>query len=186
MVWVIEWNYPSDGESNVTVWDSEKAAAKQACSEIQDRIADEWDMTDYDHAQEAQQINDYISAGSYLKAVKYWNNCHLNCDSDYAMYWHVREEQTRDLSDATDPRVFDPDFFEALLGDEEEEGDGDEDFDDSSDSDDEEEYQASTPGANCRGPCGQHNEYAYANKRDGTYVCHSCKMMSQVFGGVIK
>jgi hypothetical protein len=185
MVWVIEWNYPSDGESNVTVWDSEKAAAKQACSEIQDRIQSEWDMADYDMASEARQINDYVSAGQYLKAVKYWNNCSTNCDSDYAMFWHVREEQTRDLSDAGDPQIFDPDYFTALL-DEEEEGDGDEDFDDASDSELEEEYTASVPGATCRGPCGQSNEYAYANKRDGTYVCHSCRMMSQVFGGTIK
>jgi hypothetical protein len=184
MVWVIEWNYPSDGESNVTVWDSEKSAAKQACSEIQDRISSEWDMADFDMAEEAKQINDYVSAGQYLKAVKYWNSCGANCDSDYAMYWHVREEQTRDLSDASEPQVFDPDYFTALLDEDSEE---EEDEDGIPDAEfEEEEYQASVPGATCRGPCTQHNEYAYANKRDGTYVCHSCKMMSQVFGGVIK
>lgn len=183
MVWVIEWNYPSDGESNVTVWDSEKSAAKQACSEIQDRIEAEWDMSDYDMAQEACQINNYISAGQFLKAVKYWNNCSANCDSDYAMYWHVREEQTRDDSDATTPQVFDPSFFTALADADEDDGDEEEEEEED---DEEEEYQASTPGATCRGPCGQSNEYAYANKRDGTYVCHSCRMMSQVFGGTIK
>lgn len=182
MVWVIEWSYPSDGESNVTVWDSEKAAAKQACSEIQDRISSEWDMTDYDYAQEARQINDYIAGGSYLKAVKYWNNCSANCDSDYAMYWHVREEVTKDLSDASDPQVFDPDYFEALLENEEES----EEEDEEEEVDDEEEYLSTTPGATCRGPCKQYNEYAYANKRDGTHVCHSCKMMSQVFGNPIQ
>jgi hypothetical protein len=184
MVWVIEWSYPSDGESNVTVWDGEKSAAKQACSEIQSRISDDWDMTDYDQASSARQINDYVSAGQYLKAVKYWNNCSSNCDSDYAMYWEVREAQVGDLSGASEPIVFDPDYFTALLdSEEEEEDDGilDAEFEEV-----DEAYQASNPGATCRGPCGQFNEYAYANKRDGTHVCHSCRMMSQVFGGVIK
>ena len=182
-VWVIEWSYPYDNEHNVTAWASQQDAQKQACSEILDRIQNEWNLGDQEYAQEAKTINDMVGKGDFKKAIRYWNDCSLNCDSDYAMYWHVRELDESDYSGSV--TLIDESLFTGLL--DEEEGDGDEDFDDSSDSDDEEEeYQASTPGATCRGPCGQSNEYAYANKRDGTYVCHSCRMMSQVFGGTIK
>ncbi len=180
MVWVIEWSYPYDSESNVTAWASEKDAQKQACSEILDRIQNEWNLGDQEYATEAKAINDMVGNGEFKRAIRYWNDCSLNCDSDYAMYWRVRELDEQDYSGNV--TLIDESLFTGLLDEEESE----EEEDEEESSDEEEEYQASTPGATCRGPCAQHNEYAYANKRDGTHVCHSCRMMSQVFGGTIK
>jgi hypothetical protein len=41
----------------------------------------------------------------------------------------------------------------------------------------------SSNGATCRGPCKQHNEYANADKADGTYVCRQCKTFQHIFSG---
>jgi len=43
-------------------------------------------------------------------------------------------------------------------------------------------YQASTHGATCRGPCGNFNDYAYADRADGTYVCRQCSTFQHIFG----
>lgn len=37
-------------------------------------------------------------------------------------------------------------------------------------------------GATCRGPCKQHNEYANADRSDGTYVCRQCSTFQSIFG----
>jgi hypothetical protein len=43
-------------------------------------------------------------------------------------------------------------------------------------------YKATTSGATCRGPCGQFNEYAYADKPDGTHMCRQCSTFHSIFG----
>jgi hypothetical protein len=37
-------------------------------------------------------------------------------------------------------------------------------------------------GATCRGPCGQFNEYAQADRSDGTHICRQCSTFNHIFG----
>lgn len=183
MTWAVVWEYPYDGESEVTLWNTEMLALGAACSEIQNCIYDNWDMTDVTQAAEAHYINNLISAGQYRDALDYWNSSSVNTDSDGAQYWNVYEKEIYDYTKSPNITIFAPDHFTALLDEEDE----DEDEDD----DDEEEapvtapspqpYQAIAPGATCR-KCQNPNEHAYADRPDGTYCCYQCKMLSQVFG----
>lgn len=43
-------------------------------------------------------------------------------------------------------------------------------------------FKATSSGATCRGPCGQSNSYAYADRQDGTYVCRQCSTFQHIFG----
>jgi hypothetical protein len=43
-------------------------------------------------------------------------------------------------------------------------------------------YKATTSGATCRGQCKNYNEYAYADRPDGTYVCHQCSTFCRILG----
>jgi hypothetical protein len=168
MTWVIEFSYPYEGENNVTAWDSEASALQQACAEVMTHIEDYWDMSETDYATAAKTINDLVKAGHFSKAVDFWNNCHLNCDAQCATFWYVRH-----LPQNNYPYIlptWDDSFFTALLPQ-----------DEAVCADHDGEYQATSDGATCR-TCHQHNEYARADQRDGTYVCRGCKMMSQVFG----
>jgi hypothetical protein len=177
MVWVLTWENPSDCETTITTWDNEKAARKQACSEIQDDIQSNWDMSDFDCAQQAQMINNCIEQGRYDRAMEYYNE--WNGDADYGTFYHVSHKTLLSTSDASDPMVFDEGFFAALLPDDDEEDEEDEEEDEEVD---DSPYQASVPGATCRGPCKSYNDMAYADKRDGTHVCYQCKTFAHIFG----
>lgn len=182
-MFVLTWSYPYDGEHNVTVWQSHDEAWKAAAGDMQEEISNSWDMSDVDQATEATHINDLVANGRYKEAVQYFNDCSVNCDNECAMYWHVEDKAINQK--ANDPSVFLSDFFTALNTDDDE--DEDDDIIDAEYEEVEEPYQASTPGATCRGPsCGYHSPDAYADKRDGTFVCYQCKMMSKVFGTTIK
>ena len=43
-------------------------------------------------------------------------------------------------------------------------------------------FIATSNGATCRGPCGQFNEYAQADKADGTHICRQCSTFNHIFG----
>lgn len=173
MVWIVEWRYPAENDSSVTVWPSETDAHKAACRDILNEIRDYWDLQAPMQRDTAKLINDLIKKGHFRRAISEWNDCDLNCNSGDDQYWYVYEVDARAF--VGDIGLLDESLF---ANDDEEE--------DSSDSDDEEEeYLATEPGAICRGPCKQHSVYAYANRRDGTYVCCSCRLMSQVFGNPI-
>jgi hypothetical protein len=177
MVWILTWENPTDGETAVTVWDTDNAARKQACSEIQDDILNGWDMTDYEAASQAKLINDAIARCNYSRAMEYYNE--WQSDRDYGTFYYVCEKSLLTPQDARDPDVFDEDFFEALVSEDDDEDEEDEEEDEEVD---DSPYQASVPGATCRGPCKSYNNMAYADKRDGTYCCYQCKTFSHIFG----
>lgn len=185
-VWVLTYEYVDDGSHVVTVFSTETDAYAQAASEIQDFIADSWNMSDVDQATSAKQINDLIAANSYKKAVRHWNDCSENVDSNYPQYWMVSEQDPARTPSL--PTIFDSAYF-AALADEEEEVEEEEDTSTQASSDgleDGDGFRAATPGATCRGAHAEWNEYATADRHDGTYLCHQCRMFRQVFGGIKK
>jgi hypothetical protein len=171
-VYVLEYSCPFDGNTSVTIWDNENDAYKQAAHDIQCTIKDRWDMSNETEREDAHEINERIKAGAFKSAVIYFNECDVN-DRDTNESWHVRCEYT--MVNASDPQVFADDYFE------DNEHTCDENCDDGK-VESEDVYQATESGATCRGPCGGYNEYAYADRRDGTFVCYACKTMGQTFG----
>lgn len=170
MVWILEWSCPYDSETNATVWDTKENAYKQACSEVLSQIESSWDLNDPDYHAMATVINDLVVKGDYVTALGEWNNTDLNTDATYAQYWGVYE---RPIS--TSPGVLAPLNIPSLSSQDDEE-------------EKEEQVHAhfdSSNGATCRGLCHTHNEYATPDKHDGTYVCHSCRMMSDFFGNPV-
>ena len=153
-VWVIEWSYPYDGETNVTIWASEKDAQRQALDEITDLMTNDWDMDDEDASSCSDDIEDMISRGHFDEALQRFHDYQDNYNSDQAQYWHVyrREVLTGDQNKATTIPAPPP------------------------------SYRANTSGATCRGPCGNFNDYAYADRHDGTYVCRQCSTFQHIFG----
>lgn len=175
MTWVLTWDYPYDGEHNVTLWSTEESAQMQACSEIQEWISSEWDMCDVDQASTAQSINNFIINRQWQDVISEFNNCDMNTDTDQNQWWAVQEMNTHLPSAATIPSAWAPTFFAALFPDDEED-------EEEEDEDETEPYLATTSGATCRGSHAEYNEHAFADRRDGTYLCYQCKMFKQVFG----
>ncbi len=174
-VWVLNWENSEDGNREITLWETQEAARQQACYEIQNAIESDWDMEDHDDANQAQLINEAIKSKKYALAIEYWNE--HESERDYGQFWSVCKKDVLALADASTPDIHADDFFIALCPEEEDEEDEEEDeeVDDSP-------YQASIPGATCRGPCKSYNDMAYADKRDGTYCCYQCKTFAHIFG----
>lgn len=152
-VWVLEWSHPYDSENNITVWANENDARRQALDEIEDLITNDWDMEDNDAAACADDISDMVARGQLAEAMRRFNDYQDEYNSDYAQYWHV---YSRDLltGDGSKSTMTTPST-----------------------------YKATTHGATCRGPCKSFNDYAYADRSDGTYVCHQCKTFGHIFNG---
>lgn len=169
MVWIVEWSF--EGEINISCWSTKNEALSQAAFEIMDLINFDWDLSDPDIETIAREINGFCLNGDYESAVMTFNESQdgLNSPTYYAVY------ERPILVGVKKPNL--------IL------------FADPPDDDEEEEeeapptprqpYQATTPGATCRGPCGNYNEHAYADMPNGTFCCYQCKMMSQIFGGSV-
>ena len=171
MVWIVEWSQPEQYDHKVTTFVNEADALSSACFDMMQEVLN-WDLSDSDVEDVAKRINSYLSVGDYRMALREFNDDQGEQGSEYAMYWHVYESKPIIGGKQPPTLIFADDEEE-----EEEENDEEEDIPETP-------WVAATPGATCRGPsCGQFNEYAYADRRDGTYCCHSCKMMMQVFGG---
>lgn|SRR5574337_39124 len=153
-VWILKWDYPSDFENNITVWDSEEAALEQAATEIQDKITDGWDQDDPDQMRYSESISEFAKHKKYREVVQEWNDYQDNYNDQFGEWYLIWEEEVLTGKNVT-PRSILPD--------------------DAS-------YTASSPGATCRGPCKQHNNYAYADRSDGTYMCHQCSTFQHIFG----
>lgn len=152
-VWVLEWSYPYDTETNVTLWSTKEEAQKKACTEIQARIDSDWDMDEETQKDYAENIDDKITRKKYAEAMSLWADYQDNYNDDHAQYWTVysREVLTGSLPGPAPTIV-------AV------------------------NYKSSTPGATCRGPCKNFNDYAYADQPDGTYVCFQCNTFQHIFG----
>lgn len=90
MIWLLEWSYPYNGDVAVSVFESEQDALKQACSEIVCHINNNLNLESCEeHISVSKEIQDLINKCDYLNAVKCWNFCDVNCDSDHSEYWSV-------------------------------------------------------------------------------------------------
>jgi hypothetical protein len=156
-VWVCEWKYPSDNECNISIFDSEQAALKQAADEIVDHIDNHWDSNDEQKQEYGDQIHIYLSQKHYKKVIRHFNDYQDNYESDYTQYWTVYSRKVKNENgDEVNPQT--ADCNTALA------------------------FKASTPGATCRGPCKNYNEFAYADQQDGTHICFQCKTFKGIFG----
>lgn len=160
-------------EPDYSVWESDKAAAKFACTMIAEVIDNEWDLSMPDMLAEAKEINKFIAGGDYLEAVNYWNDSDVVSDRVYSHYYSIESTRIRKFGDAGSPEIMN------LVPE------------------DEQENLAMTTmanddllglprliesGASCR-TCHIPNEYATADQADGTYVCRGCKGMAAIFAG---
>jgi len=151
-VWVLEWSYPSDGETSITLWSNQIDAQKQALKEIVDDISGNFDMDDSDATSCADDVDDLMNRGQLGEAIKRYNDYQDNYNADYASYYFVTKKQVLSFNgEPTKATVVST-------------------------------FTATSSGATCRGPCGQFNEYAMADKADGTHVCRQCSTFHHIFG----
>lgn len=152
-VWVLQWEYPYDMETNITLWTTQKAAQQQALKEINERIDNDWDMDDPDMLTHAEKIEELMDAGKLKEAIDVWNDYQNNYNDDHAQYYGVfsRPVLTADPDEVVTsaPPI---------------------------------QYKATTAGATCRGSHKEYNPYAYADRPDGTYLCTQCKTFGHIFG----
>lgn len=92
-VWVLEWSCPNDGESNVSVWERQEDAQRQALKEIADVITNDWDMDDVQASSCADDIDDMTARGQLGEAIRRFNDFQDDYNSDYAQYWFVSKKE---------------------------------------------------------------------------------------------
>lgn len=152
-VWVKQWDYPSDGEHNISLWFSEVDALRSTCDEIENSISGDWDMEDDTQAAFADEISEFIAQKRYRQAIQKWNEYQDENNSDYGSWWSVTRKEVLGGDEASNAVTQRPVAF-----------------------------KASYSGATCRGPCGQVNDYAYADRPDGTHLCRQCSTFQHIFG----
>lgn len=159
-VWVVEWSYPYDMETEVSVWDNENDAYYHACEEIKSRIDSDWDMDDETQQETAEQFDNHFHPGvlntvlQMTRAIRIWDDYQNDYNDEHAQYWHISKKSVRRLDESGAPTLPPPPM----------------------------NYKASLAGATCRGPCGQFNDYAYADRPDGTHLCRQCSTFQHIFG----
>lgn len=156
-VWVVKWDYPYDMDNNITVWVDELSALQAACKEIKRKIDSDWDMDDSDQEEAAKLFDSQIAAGTVdglRNAMKTWNDYQDNFNDENGEWYFVWSETVHGAPD-----------IQANIQQTTPVA-----------------YKASVAGATCRGPCKQHNPYAYADKPDGTHLCHQCSTFQSIFG----
>lgn len=166
-VWILEWH--TDGDYHATIWQTEKDANIQACSEIQDAIAAEMDLDDEEVHGIAKSILDHMACGDFASAINEWND--YQGETDRPSFYCISEKVINTSPCAIQSWVL-GDFKSA---------------DDDEDEDEEDEQNKidtlppmQLPGATCRGPCKTYNEYAYADRMDSTYLCYQCKTFKSI------
>lgn len=166
MVWIVDYEDINTATYTTTVWDDKVGAYKDACACIVDDINNDWDFSDSDSFAAAKDIEKHISNQEYVEAVTRWNDWASLFDA--GIYWNIHFEDVLDITDAGTPGTIAwpqaatvvPDPPETLPTG----------------------FVATTTGATCRGQCNQWNEYANADKADGTYLCTQCKTFQTIFG----
>lgn len=168
IMWLLTWKFPSQGECEFVAFDSEIVALEQAAGEVLAHVESEWDMSVPLQYGEAKSINESMLAGNWAQVVNLFNGSSTNADHNF-MIWEVVKLTPKTVA-WTVPQPL------SLPKEEKEEAPPTLKPENIS-------YQASEPGATCRGPkCGVYSEYAYADNTNGTFLCHSCKMMISIFG----
>lgn len=151
-VWIAQWDYAYDDEHNVTVWASEAEALKSVCDQIEDNITNNWDMDNEEQSQCADEITALQSQNKYREIIQKWNDYQSESDDDHAEYWSVSRKNV--LTGDGEAVTLSPPAV----------------------------YKPTTSGATCRGPCGLYNNYALADRADGTHVCYQCSTFQHIFG----
>lgn len=152
-VWVLEWSYPYDSETNITIWANQKDAQKQALEEINELITNGWDLEDDDAAACADDIQDMMKRGLLEECLDRFHDYQDNYNSDQAQYWRVYMREVLSADQSEVPTIPPPTA-----------------------------YKATSPGATCRGNHQEFNPYAYADRSDGTYLCRQCQTFQHIFG----
>lgn len=171
-VFIVEWCRPAESETHVTCFDTMSIAQQAACADIIDDISSNWDLTEEDQNDVARDINGDIANGNFGSAISKFNDYNSDQDYEYQQFYYVQRKAL--LNTAPTPSLIE---FDDLVEEDEEDEEDEEEED--------ETYTACTPGATCRGPCGSHSPDAYADQRDGTFVCYQCRLMTKMFGGTI-
>ena len=159
-----------DNEKDSTFFDNKDAALQHACQRALELIERQWDMDDESQRDSAKEIERYIRNGSYQTALRDFNDIESNRDYPCSLYI---SGPTGINSSSPAINFIDWSQYECNGEDDEEECDEEEE--------DETPFVATSPGATCRGPCQSHSMDAYADQRDGTFLCYQCKLMKQVF-----
>lgn len=153
-VWVLQWEYPYDMETNITLWTTQKAAQQQALNEINEKIDSDWDMDEPDMLSAAEEIEQFQDSGKLTEAINRWNDYQNNYNDDHAEYYSVFKREVLNGEGSDEVVTSAPPIA----------------------------YKASSPGATCRGSHREFNPYAYADRPDGTYLCTQCKTFQHIFG----
>lgn len=174
-VWVLRRELDAE-DDKVSVWASPDAAYQQAAADIQDHVDLYWDMALMEYAEEAFEINELVRQSLYADVIFFMNNSDVNMDSTDPAFWSVSQRDVSVFPVA--PTIFLPSRYTAKalanpLLNPNQSGGGIPPV--LASPTQVPEYIATVSGATCRGPCGTHNEFAYANKPDGTYVCYGCR-----------
>jgi hypothetical protein len=158
-VWIAEWDYHYDMEHDVSVFLTENDALEDCLNGIDDIIDSNWDIgNDPDQAQYKSDIDDLRQQGKLREALDKWNEYEANFNDEQAQYYSVTKKQLHGGNSAS---VIPSAKVSAPVTP---------------------VRSYSTQGATCRGPCKQHNEYANADRSDGTYVCRQCSTFQHIFG----
>lgn len=167
MVWVFEWSDSANNEVDIQIYHKEVDAFQSACADIIECINDSFVMTDASDLQAAKEINILVQSSQYQEAIEYFQGyIQNNWPYDDLMYFHVYEKDVYNQPKSPQSLILPSPL------------DGEEGIT-------EETCNVVQEGATCRGPCKQHYEYALADKCDGTFVCRSCKLMTQFFAGKV-
>jgi len=159
MIWVCQRSQPS---FSITLWKSRDEAQAAACAAIMDDVNHKWDLSNPDEVRKAESISDACMAMRFDDAIFLYNDWMRA--KVYSIY--ERSIQTTPpnihLLGVKNVAMVQPPIPTPA-----------------------QPFRATKPGATCRGPCGNFNDYAYADQPDDTYCCYQCRYMSQVFGGNI-
>lgn len=161
-----------DGSRVTYLFDDESEALKEAAADILNLIRDNWDLSDDETRDGAQDIQDNIRSGKYRLALASYNDIEANRSDEYTHFISV-------TSDALRPYGAPPSFIDFSQYDD---GEDEEEEEEEEEEEDDSPYLAFAPGAVCRGPCKNPSADAYADRRDGTFVCYQCKLFGGVFG----
>jgi len=88
-IWTLEWSCPSDGETEITLWENEIDALKRGVKEVGDYIQRTFDFDNSNDESCATDVNDMIGRGQYKEAIRRFNDHQDDHNPDYAQYWFV-------------------------------------------------------------------------------------------------
>lgn len=151
-VWIAEWDYSYDMEHDVSVFLTEKDALEDVLNSIEDIISNHWDPPNEPDQQQYADEIEELRRQGKLREA-------MDKWNDYEA--NFNDEQAQYYS-VTKKKVSGVSTPQAELSTH--------------------VYTPTSTGATCRGQCKQHNEYANADRADGTYVCRQCLTFQHIFG----